>query len=132
MASAKAVISGSTVDSTDGSVLLSAKSTSDIHTLSIAGAGSAAAGAGTSSTNAINNTIEAAIISGANISAKQAIKLTAIDDPTIVSDAGAGALGIAARGDIAAAISVGAGISENTSSPCGANRRGFGQQPMYA
>ncbi|MBD2516808.1 DUF4347 domain-containing protein [Nostoc sp. FACHB-973] len=114
----KASIDNAKVESTADAINLTANSTAKIDALTIAGAISVAAGqtalsgsgAGTSSTNTIDNTIEASIQNNADVDASGAVSLTATDNSTIVADAGGVAVALA----FGKSVSVGAALATNT------------------
>ncbi|MBD2412394.1 hypothetical protein FACHB389_10860 [Nostoc calcicola FACHB-389] len=119
----KASIDNAKVESTADAINLTATSTAKIDALTIAGAISAtagqtllsASGAGTSSTNTIDNTIEASIKNNADVDASGAVSLTATDNTTIVADAGGVAVALALSSQPNnVAISVGAALATNT------------------
>ncbi|WP_392533892.1 DUF4347 domain-containing protein [Nostoc sp. C117] len=119
----KAAIDNAKVESTADAINLTATSTAKIDALTIAGAISASAGqtllsasgAGTSSTNTIDNTIEASIKNNADVDASGAVSLTATDNSTIVADAGGVAVALALSSQPNnVAISVGAALATNT------------------
>ena len=120
-----ATIDDSTVDAS-GAVSVTATSETDIDVLSIGGAftgtasddglGLALAGAGAAAVNIIDNTILAAIQSGADVNADGDITVKAEDISNIVADAGGVAVSysLTTSGGLSAAVSVGASVAINS------------------
>ncbi|MGF1522702.1 MAG: DUF4347 domain-containing protein [Leptolyngbyaceae cyanobacterium] len=119
-----ATIDDSIVDVSD-TVEVSATSMADIDVLTMGGSfsgtaaddgfGFALSGAGAAAVNVIDNTILAAVQNGATVNADEDILVEAMDDSSIVADAGgvAVAASLATGGGGAAALSVGASFAGN-------------------
>ncbi|MHC4336124.1 MAG: beta strand repeat-containing protein, partial [Planctomycetota bacterium] len=122
----RAVIDDSGVTAT-GNIELNATSTSKIDALTIGGAvavgssgkgaGLSFAGAGAGSGNTITNTIEAAVKNSSTVTTTgigAEVKLTALDNSTIIADSGGFGIAVGASSQGAgASLSVGVSISDN-------------------
>ncbi|MCF2147132.1 DUF4347 domain-containing protein [Desmonostoc muscorum LEGE 12446] len=109
------------VNSTGGGLDLSATSQAKIEALTLAGSISAAfgqttlsaSGAGTSSDNTINNTIEASIKNQSDVNVTGAVTLFAKDTSSIDAAAGAAAIAVAGGQAGSIGVSVGASLATN-------------------
>ena len=117
----RTIVDNSTIDGA-ASVNQSARSTSKIDSLTIAGAagvaggqggGVAGSGAGAGSDNKVNNTVESLVQGGSQVTTDGTMTLSATDESEIKADAGGAAIALAGGQAGGVGVSVGAAAATN-------------------